>query len=265
MLKSAGKFANTQQCVFTSQSCNAMSHLTRNDFASALQLLAQVEAQADDVRSFAQAVVVALNEFVACERVTLSVCDLNTGQRQEVGLPDVQPRAPDGKHCQRIGLKYAMAVPLFRGNRTLVSVVLERRCLDFDERDRERLELLRPHLAFLYQHACKAAAVPKGDTLLPCMPMPPDLSPPGLTQREAEVMHWLACGKTDAEIAVLLAISPRTVQKHLEHIYVKLGVETRTAAVMRALAICDRESLRKSVDMLVKSASGALRTGIVSY
>ena len=50
-------------------------------------------------------------------------------------------------------------------------------------------------------------------------------------------MHWLSYGKTDAEIAVLLAISPRTVHKHLEHIYVKLGVETRTAAVMRAQAM----------------------------
>ena len=43
--------------------------------------------------------------------------------------------------------------------------------------------------------------------------------------------------RTDAEIAALLSISPRTVQKHLEHVYVKLGVETRTAAVMRALAV----------------------------
>ena len=49
-------------------------------------------------------------------------------------------------------------------------------------------------------------------------------------------MHWLACGKTDTEIGALLSISPRTVQKHLEHVYVKLGVETRTAAVMRARA-----------------------------
>jgi hypothetical protein len=45
-----------------------------------------------------------------------------------------------------------------------------------------------------------------------------------------------AGGKTDADIAARLSISPRTVHKHLEHIYAKLGVETRTAAVMRALA-----------------------------
>jgi DNA-binding CsgD family transcriptional regulator len=61
--------------------------------------------------------------------------------------------------------------------------------------------------------------------------------PPGLTPREGEVMHWLSRGKTDAEIAALLAISPRTVHKHLEHVYVKLGVETRTAAVLRSLGM----------------------------
>jgi DNA-binding CsgD family transcriptional regulator len=56
-----------------------------------------------------------------------------------------------------------------------------------------------------------------------------------LTAREREVLHWVATGKTDREIAALLGCSHRTVQKHLEHVYPKLGVETRTAAVMRAL------------------------------
>jgi DNA-binding CsgD family transcriptional regulator len=64
-----------------------------------------------------------------------------------------------------------------------------------------------------------------------------DPAPAGLTPREGEVMHWLSYGKTDADIAALLSISPRTVHKHLEHIYVKLGVETRTAAVMRVRAM----------------------------
>ena len=59
-------------------------------------------------------------------------------------------------------------------------------------------------------------------------------SPPTLTPREREVLGWVAAGKTDADIGALLNISRRTVQKHLEHAYVKLGVETRTAAVRRA-------------------------------
>jgi DNA-binding CsgD family transcriptional regulator len=52
----------------------------------------------------------------------------------------------------------------------------------------------------------------------------------GLTQREREVLEWLAKGKTNRDIADILGLSPRTVDKHLEHIYIKLGVETRTAA-----------------------------------
>ncbi len=52
-----------------------------------------------------------------------------------------------------------------------------------------------------------------------------------LTRREAEVLHWVAEGRTNEEIGVILGLSPRTVSKHLEHIYDKLGVRTRTAAV----------------------------------
>ena len=89
-----------------------MRRLTRNDFAGALQLLARVGAQADDVRSFAHVVVLALGDLVTCERITLSVCSLNTGQPLEVGLPDVQPLAPDGGHCKRVGLRYEIAMPL---------------------------------------------------------------------------------------------------------------------------------------------------------
>jgi DNA-binding CsgD family transcriptional regulator len=59
----------------------------------------------------------------------------------------------------------------------------------------------------------------------------------GLTRRETEVLTWVADGKTNAEIGVILGTSPRTVQKHLEHIFEKLGVETRTAAAVRALAL----------------------------
>lgn len=51
-----------------------------------------------------------------------------------------------------------------------------------------------------------------------------------LTRRESEVLHWMVLGKTDKSIAEILGSSPRTVNKHTEHIFVKLGVETRTAA-----------------------------------
>jgi DNA-binding CsgD family transcriptional regulator len=59
----------------------------------------------------------------------------------------------------------------------------------------------------------------------------------GLTKREAEILWWAAQGKTNPEIAILCGISNRTVHKHLEHIYQKLGVETRTAAARKILVL----------------------------
>ncbi|MGE7991087.1 response regulator [Pseudomonas sp. NPDC089554] len=57
-----------------------------------------------------------------------------------------------------------------------------------------------------------------------------------LTEREVEVLRWVSCGKTNKDIADILQLSPRTVNKHLEHVFIKLGVETRTAAMSVALA-----------------------------
>jgi DNA-binding CsgD family transcriptional regulator len=57
----------------------------------------------------------------------------------------------------------------------------------------------------------------------------------GLTAREADALAWLAQGKTNPEIAIILDIHAKTVSKHLERVYRKLGVETRTAAAAIAI------------------------------
>lgn len=64
----------------------------------------------------------------------------------------------------------------------------------------------------------------------------------GLTTREGEVLSWLSKGKTNRDIAQILGLSPRTVDKHLEQIYAKLGVENRTAAAAIATGLTRRES-----------------------
>lgn len=56
-----------------------------------------------------------------------------------------------------------------------------------------------------------------------------------LTSREAEVLLWISRGKSNREIGEILSISPRTVNKHLEQVFVKLGVENRAAAAARAV------------------------------
>jgi DNA-binding response OmpR family regulator/DNA-binding CsgD family transcriptional regulator len=56
-----------------------------------------------------------------------------------------------------------------------------------------------------------------------------------LTGREAEVLLWISRGKSNREIGEILDISPRTVNKHLEQVFVKLGVENRASATARAV------------------------------
>jgi DNA-binding CsgD family transcriptional regulator len=96
------------------------------------------------------------------------------------------------------------------------------RC-DFTERDRAVLDLLRPHLAAMYRAAQDRAALASAS-------VPPEL-PAILTEREREVLALVREGKTNADIAVSLWIAPGTVRRHLENVYAKLGVHSRTAAL----------------------------------
>ena len=59
----------------------------------------------------------------------------------------------------------------------------------------------------------------------------------GLTPRESEVLIWIAQGKTNPEVAAILGIHASTVRTHVEHVFVKLGVETRHAAGLRAIEV----------------------------
>ena len=61
-----------------------------------------------------------------------------------------------------------------------------------------------------------------------------------VTSREAEVLLWISRGKSNREIGEILNISPRTVNKHLEQVFVKLGVENRASAAARAVRALTR-------------------------
>jgi len=88
---------------------------------------------------------------------------------------------------------------------------------DFNERDRLLLTLLRPHLDELYQ---RLEFRRRGAQ--------------NLTRRQRQLLELVAAGHTNAEIAKRLYISPPTVRKHLENIFERLGVGSRTAAAARA-------------------------------
>jgi DNA-binding CsgD family transcriptional regulator len=142
-------------------------------------------------------------------------------------------------YYRRIGIDHAVALPMHVDRGTLVSFVLNRRGRDFSDRECELLDLVGAQLTLLFR---RAAATTAGLASI-AGPAAPGASGETarthlvpMTPREREVLQWVGTGKTDRDIAELLGCSPRTVQKHLEHVYTKLGVETRTAAVMRALA-----------------------------
>ena len=59
----------------------------------------------------------------------------------------------------------------------------------------------------------------------------------GLTPREAEVLYWIAQGKSNPDTATILGANVRTVHKHVEHIFQKLGLETRNAAMLAAIEV----------------------------
>lgn len=211
-----------------------------------------------DKSAYARLGVERLPQLVASEFTTLSICHLASGKREVFGMPagalSAEDRAAFDRHFhehplvrfhayqggrtpqrisdslpmeqfrrsalyndyyRRIRIDHAIALPIYVRDGLLVSFVLNRTRRDFTDRERALLDVLRPHLARLYKR------VHLGNVL---------------TARETEVLRWVAAGKSDAQIGAILRISARTVQKHLQRVYEKLGVESRTAAAMRASA-----------------------------
>jgi DNA-binding NarL/FixJ family response regulator len=106
---------------------------------------------------------------------------------------------------------------------------------DFSERDRAVLEMLRPHLrarealADLHRRARDTDGFTTHADAT-------DEQQASLTAREREILHLVGKGQTNAHIAAELWITPGTVKKHLENVYMKLGVSSRAAAANRVTA-----------------------------
>lgn len=238
----------------------------------AMHIIAEASAGPE---GFARGGVQGLKRVVDAELTTLSTCDLDTGHRSVVSdvpgaiskreieafdrhfhehpllrahgrnpqaetrrISDVVPPAEFrrsslyNEYYRAIGIDRAMAVPIHVDRSLLVGFVFNRSGRDFGERERARMEAIRPHLGDLYR-------IGRAMDCARATQWAPGTAPglPSLTPRELEVLRWLAVGKTDRDIGDILGISPRTVHKHLQRIYEKLGVETRTAAVARAMTI----------------------------
>jgi len=127
---------------------------------------------------------------------------------------------------RRYGIEHELMVCLPAGpgwtagpGRTLRLVFFRGPGPDFSDRDRDLLTVLRPHLRQAYLDAERRRH-----------------PAPRLTARQRELLHLLAAGHTNAQVARRLGISEGTVRTHLENIYRLLNVSSRTAAVTRAFA-----------------------------
>lgn len=167
--------------------------LGTQDLHAALRVLHRIAERCSDVTGLADAAVADLPALAAAERTTLCLCDLESGHRDVLGGP--RGLIPP-RHVE----------------------ILDRR-LHFQPWVRHRVRT-RPVADPVPGAAFRNGALDDSRT-------------GALTPREREVLRWVAAGKTNRDIADIIGASPRTVAKHLEHTYAKLGVETRTAAAMK--------------------------------
>jgi DNA-binding CsgD family transcriptional regulator len=117
------------------------------------------------------------------------------------------------------GIHDQLKVWLWSSPEAAACVGLDRYESDFADRDVAVLAVIQQHLAAIRE------------SIMSARPTDADPAREPLTVREAQVLSWVARGRSNREIAEILFISPATVRKHLEHAYEKLGVRSRGEAV----------------------------------
>ena len=177
---------------------------------------------------------------------------LRTGDGSARRLSDVMPM---GKLCRSrffneisrpMRLRHQLTVYDSLEDDGTLLLAASRKRTEFSDRDVAMFDLLRPHVAGVWKRALALEHL--RERLRPCETAMAratlDAGPAAraavrrrfaLTEREAEVLVWLAQGKANAEIGIILGMGVATVKTHLLHIFVKLGCETRTAAARVAM------------------------------
>lgn len=194
---------------------------------------------APDEETMLRAAAQEVYELVCCDSVSVAAVTRKpprmfglvhpTGQRASALLVDLagrctwQQMAPSPTVVRPVGGGHQLVVPILTeaGGGTCLGITRE--ADGFDERDRAVALLLQPHLVLAYQ---RAVAIESDAIVLPEQRPRPST----LTAREQEILCHASAGLSDAQIAARLVISVRTVQKHLENAYRKLGVANRTMA-----------------------------------
>jgi DNA-binding CsgD family transcriptional regulator len=132
-----------------------------------------------------------------------------------------------------LGVEYQVAFTLPASSERILAIALSRGERDYSDAERDFVNRARPFLIQAYLNAIAFSELRAA--------RPDDVAPPrvsvllaaGLTRREAEVVRQVALGGSNQHIASALSISSRTVGKHLEHSFRKLGVGDRSSAASR--------------------------------
>lgn len=141
-----------------------------------------------------------------------------------------------------LGLADDLSIHVNRGDSILCASVM-RRQRGFSDQERELMNALRPHFRQAWANAeslahLRACSTGSSTSRVGRVWSPEPLEVNfGLTPREAEVLLWVAQGKTNPEVATILGMRPSTVRTHLERVFAKMGVETRHAAGLRAIEV----------------------------
>jgi DNA-binding CsgD family transcriptional regulator len=135
-----------------------------------------------------------------------------------------------GEYFRCIPVEYQIAFGLPGPGAALIGIALNRAGSDFTEDERELLSVIRFPLTTALQRARQRQRARHELTSATSSALA------DLTNQELRVLRLAAIGRTNSAIARALEVSPRTVAKHLEHIYRKLDVNSRTSAVFAALA-----------------------------
>ena len=130
-----------------------------------------------------------------------------------------------------LGIEYQIAFTLPSNAQRILGATLSRCARDFSARERDLLNLARPYLIQMYRNAIAHSELEAEPSL-----SVPALQARGLSRRQAQILRLVAAGRTTPQAATVLAITPRTAEKHLQQTYRALGVHTRADAVRVARA-----------------------------
>lgn len=171
------------------------------------------------------------------ERPDLVICDVMMPELDGYGVLEALRGSPE-----------TTAIPFIfltaKGEKTDLRAGMNLGADDYLTKPVDADELLAAIQTRLARHAEKEKAAMAKVEFAPDFSSAKPLESLGLTPREAEVLLWLAQGKSNGEIAVILGAAEGTIKKHLEHVFEKLGVEGRNPASLMALETLGRPENR---------------------